>query len=158
MVTNRPLLAASTPGGASSTGDGRVAVCGQSFADLVVHLLQLDEEVVAAGGKDVARRPHGEVATRAEQGGELRVADGGVDPMPRGRRDRGVEAGSVGWLPGLEVGVNDVHVCIASEACPRHGDERFTEFNTGHHQPAINQRPGRDTGPRADLQHVIAGM
>ena len=99
----------------------------------------------------MARRPHGEVATRAEQGGELRVADRRVDPMPRGRRDRGVEVGSVGRMPGLEVGVNDVDVGISLEAGSGHGDERFTKFDAGHHQPAIDQRPGRDTGPRADL-------
>jgi hypothetical protein len=78
--------------------------------------------------------------------------------MPRGGGDRRVAADCVGWLPGLEVGVDDVDLFLTCKAGPGHSGERFTQFDACHDEPAIDQWPRRDAGPRSDLQHVIARM
>src|SRR5580704_11154015 len=125
------------------------------FTDLVVDLLNLAEERVAATGKHVQGAPEREVTARAEHLPGAAVADSRIDPVPGGRRVDQVKPLARAGLPLLEPPLDDLSVQAGQiPACG--GGQLRAELDAGNPETAPGQRDGGLAGSAAQLQQVVA--
>jgi len=126
----------------------------QAFADLVVDVLDLAEERVAAVGKHVLRRPHGQVTARAQRLPGPPVTDGRVDPVPGGGRVH--QAGRLGRLPVLELALYHLDR-VSGQVLAGDRGQLGAELDAGDPETAPGQRAGRLAGRAPHLEQVVAG-
>ena len=124
----------------------------QRLADLVVDVLELAEERVAAVGKHVLGRPEGEVTAGAQGLPGPSVPHGRVDPVPRGGRVHQGER--PGRRPVLERRPHHLDL-EARQVLPGHRGQAGAELDAGDRETAPGQRPGRLAGRAAHLEQAI---
>ncbi len=129
--------------------------CGQSLADLVVDVLDLAEERIAAFREHVFLRPQGQVTAGTKRPPGLLVPDARVHPVPRrGRED---QADRPIGRPVLEPSLDDLHR-ESGQVPARGGRELGAEFDTGDAEAPPGQREGRLARAAPHLEQVIAGL
>ena len=113
--------------GGSWTG----CVLGQTLADLVVDLLELDEEWVTAVGEHVGGAPEGEMPAGAQQLPGPLVSDRRIDPVPcRCGKDE-IEPISDEGLPGLESALGDGHIRECGEVAAGSSGKICADLDAG---------------------------
>ena len=125
----------------------------QPFADLVVDVLDLLEERVAAVGKGVLGRPEGEMTAGPQRLPRPLVADGGVDPVPGGGRVH--QAERVRRPPLFERGPHHLNL-EPGQVLPDHRGQLRAELDAGDPVAAPRQRAGRLAGRAPHLEQVVA--
>ena len=140
---------------------GQLAGCGehvvlrQPLTDLVVDLLDLLEERVAAHRAHVVGAPEREVPVRPEHLVGPPVAHVGVDPVPRRRGVHEVE-GVLPRRPGLERARDHVHVRVRREPATRLGRQPLAELDGRDATAEPSQRQGRRAGATPHLEQSRA--
>ena len=126
------------------------------LADLVVDVLDVAEERVAAVGEDVGRLPEGQVPAVAQEVERPLVPDAGIDPVPGRRRHHEVERRAGRRPPVLERPMHDLDIRILGERRPSTGRQLGSQLDARDPKAALGERPRRLPRRRPDLEHTIA--
>src|SRR6266704_4713259 len=126
----------------------------QPFADLVVGVLDLAEERVAAVGKHVEGVPEGEVSAGSERPPCQGVAAGGIDPVPRRCGEDQVEMLPGGRPPVLETSLDNFHAGPV-EVPAGERSQVCAELDAGDLEAPAGQGEGGLAGGAADLQETV---
>ena len=127
----------------------------QPLADLVVDVLDLPEERIAAVGEYVLGRPQGQVPAGPQRRPGPLVAHGRVHPVPR--RGREHQAGRLIRPPVLELFL-DHRDRPASQVPPRRRGQLVAQLHAGDPEAAPGQRQRGLARRAADLEQPVAGL
>ena len=129
----------------------------QPCTDLVVAGLDFPEERIPSCREHVRGRPEGEVPARAQQFPGPPVLHRGIDPVPGGGREHQVEGGPASRPPGLEIGLDDLHVTESGEVMPGRRGQLGSDLHAGDPEATPGKRTGRLAGRAPDLQEAVTG-
>jgi hypothetical protein len=127
----------------------------QPLVDLVVDVLDLPEERIAAGGEHVLGRPQGQVPAGPQRRPGPLIAHGRVHPVPRCGREH--QAGRLLWPPVLEPFL-DHRDRPAGQVAPRRGGQLAAQLHARDPEPPPGQRQRGLAGRAADLEQPVAGL
>ena len=128
----------------------------EPLPNLVVDILELAEDGVAAVGKHMRRRPERQVPAGPKKVERLAVANAGIDPVPGRRRDDQIERHGIRRTPRFERRVHHLDIRILGEGGPRAGHEPGPELDARDSKPTVGERSRRLAGSAPDLEHAIA--
>jgi len=89
------------------------------------------------------RGPERQVTAGAQQLPSSAVAQGGIEPVPRGRSEDEVKPIATGRAPGLKIRLQDFHVSKAGKVAPTNRSEVCTELDADDPKTAPRQRNSR---------------